>query len=170
MAALQWSDALVLDAPAMDRTHEEFVVLLAAVEEAEDADLLPRWQALIAHTDAHFAREDHWMRASGFATGNCHSVQHQVVLQAMREGLAGGRTGELAVVRDMARQLGLWFVQHAQSMDAGLALHLRSQGFDMETGEPPPALMRPVCTLQGCGTAACSSADTLHRAHAAEAG
>lgn len=156
MAALQWSEALVLDAPVMDRTHEEFVALLAEVEEARDDQLLARWSGLIDHTDAHFSREDQWMQATGFSSANCHSVQHKVVLQAMRDGLSAGQRGDLAFVREMARQLGAWFVHHAQTMDAGLALHLRSVGLDMETGEiaRPDAL--PVEPLQGCGSAACS--------------
>ena len=34
----------------------------------------------------------------------------------------------------MASELALWFPQHAQSMDASLALHLRRVGFDPATG------------------------------------
>lgn len=159
MAALQWSQALVLDAPVMDRTHEEFVALLAEVEDSRDDQLLAGWSALIDHTDAHFAREDQWMRATGFSSANCHSVQHKVVLQAMRDGLTAGRRGDLPLVREMARQLGAWFVHHAQTMDAGLALHLRSMGFDMETGDIGRPHALPTQPLQGCGSAACSPTD-----------
>lgn len=133
-APLQWSDALSLDMPLMDATHQEFVALLAEVVQAPDALLLPRWVALIAHTQDHFDREDQWMQDTGFATNNCHATQHKVVLQAMREGEACGHAGDLDVVRQMARELGLWFPQHAQSMDASLALHLRSAGYDLTTG------------------------------------
>lgn len=163
MAALQWSQALVLDAPVMDRTHEEFVDLLAAVEEAPDEQLVERWSALIDHTDAHFAREDQWMHATGFSSVNCHSVQHKVVLQAMRDGLMAGRSGDLALVRELARQLGAWFVHHAQTMDAGLALHLRSLGLNLETGVLARPEAVPVERMSGCGSAACSpaSADAL---------
>lgn len=34
----------------------------------------------------------------------------------------------------MAGELAAWFVHHAQTMDAALALHLRSAGFDPATG------------------------------------
>ncbi|MDR7308030.1 hemerythrin-like metal-binding protein [Rhodoferax saidenbachensis] len=133
-APLQWSDALSLDMPLMDATHQEFVALLAEVVQAPDALLLPRWVTLIAHTQDHFDREDQWMRDTGFATDNCHTTQHKVVLQVMREGEARGHTGDLDVVRQMARELGAWFPQHAQSMDASLALHLRSAGYDLTKG------------------------------------
>ncbi len=115
---LEWSDALALDLPFMDDTHREFVDLLAAVVQAPEGSLLNAWRALIAHTQDHFDREDEWMQATGFASGNCHAMQHKVILQVMREGEARGVTGEYAVVRQMAYELGVWFPQHAQSQQA----------------------------------------------------
>jgi len=148
---LQWSNALALDMPVMDETHQEFVALLAEVVQATDDALLPRWSALIAHTQDHFDREDQWMLATGFAAGNCHATQHKVILQVMREGEARGHGGDLAVVRQMARELGLWFPQHAQSMDASLALHLRSAGYDPRTGTLSQPDRLPAQAIQGCG-------------------
>lgn len=161
MAALEWSEALVLDLPQLDETHEEFVALLAGVERAEDVQLLARWQELIAHTEQHFGMEDRWMAATRFASGNCHSMQHKVVLQVMREGAARAAQGDLQVLRMMAGELALWFPQHAQTMDAALALHLRRVGFDAATGAVhlPEAL--PGELLQGCGAAACSTAQAV---------
>lgn len=157
MAALEWSDALALNLPLMDGTHREFVDLLAAVEAADDAALVGAWQALVEHTEQHFGQEDEWMAATRFASGNCHAMQHKVVLQVMREGAArAAGQGELQVVRAMAAELALWFPQHAQSMDAALALHLRRVGFDAATGlvHAPDAL--PEGLIHGCGGASCS--------------
>ncbi len=156
MAALEWSEALALDLPLMDETHEEFVELLARVERSDDAHLLGRWQELIAHTEQHFGMEDEWMASTRFASGNCHSMQHKVVLQVMREGAARAGEGDLQVLRMMAGELALWFPQHAQSMDAALALHLRRVGFDATTGvvNAPEAL--PQGLVHGCGGASCS--------------
>lgn len=158
MAQLEWSDALNLDLPLMDDTHREFVDLLAAVEQAEDVQLPLAWQALVEHTDQHFGQEDAWMASTRFASGNCHSMQHRVVLQVMREGAARAAQGDLKVLRVMASELALWFPQHAQSMDAALALHLRRVGFDPATGvvHAPQAL--PGELIQGCGGATCSDA------------
>lgn len=156
MAQLEWSDALNLDLPLMDDTHREFVDLLAAVDRAEDAQLLSTWCALIEHTEQHFGQEDEWMAATRFASGNCHSMQHKVVLQVMREGAVRAEQGDLKVLRAMASELALWFPQHAQSMDAALALHLRRAGFDPLTGvvSAPQALPRE--PIHGCGGASCS--------------
>ena len=160
MPSLTWSDGLALGLHFMDDTHREFVDLLAQAEASDDAGLPARWDALIAHTDDHFGREDEWMKATGFASGNCHSVQHKVVLQVLREGLKRGEAGEFAVIRQMAQELVLWFPHHAQAMDASLALHLRSIGYDPATGvvSLPDAL--PKTLIHGCGGASCSDDPT----------
>lgn len=157
MSTLQWSDALALDLPLMDDTHREFVDLLAIVVNANDADLLPAWKVLIDHTDAHFEREDQWMRSTRFSSSNCHTMQHKVILQVMREGDVRGLAGELDVVRQMARELGIWFPQHAQSMDAALALHLRNVGYDAATGTVHSPQALPVEEIHGCAGESCSS-------------
>ena len=158
MAQLEWSDALNLDLPLMDDTHREFVDLLAVVAQADDSQLQSAWQALVDHTEQHFGQEDAWMASTRFASGNCHSMQHRVVLQVMREGAARAAQGDLQVLRVMASELALWFPQHAQSMDAALALHLRRVGFDPATGvvHAPQAL--PGELIHGCGGATCSDA------------
>lgn len=157
MAALEWSEALALELPLMDDTHREFVDLLAAVEATDDAALVAAWQALVEHTEQHFGQEDAWMASTRFAAGNCHAMQHKVVLQIMRDGATRAASqGELHVVRAMAAELALWFPQHAQSMDAALALHLRRVGFDAATGivHAPDAL--PEGLIHGCGGSSCS--------------
>lgn len=156
MNQLEWSDALSLDLPLMDDTHREFVDLLAVVASASDDTLLQHWQVLVDHTDDHFGREDRWMQDTRFSSSNCHTMQHKVVLQVMREGAVRGAAGDLAVVRQMASELAIWFPQHAQSMDAALALHLRRVGYDPESGvvASPDAL--PQGEIHGCGGSTCS--------------
>lgn len=169
MAGLEWSDGLALDLPLMDTTHQEFVALLAAVQEADDAALLPAWHALVAHTVAHFGQEDRWMQSTRFASGNCHSMQHRVILQVLGEGTERAeKHGELNVLRAMASELAIWFPQHTQSMDAALALHLRRVGFDPATGVVAAPAELPEALIEGCGGACSSGSDEdRHRAGAA---
>lgn len=155
MAALDWSDHLLLELPAMDDTHREFVDLLARVEGACDDTLMADWAALVAHTVTHFGQEDAWMLESGFASGNCHSTQHRIVLQIMEEGL---KRADFAIIRQHAQELAIWFPQHAQSMDAALALHLRNMGFDPESGVLTLPAALPMSLIQGCGGSSCSNA------------
>jgi hemerythrin-like metal-binding protein len=149
--SLVWSDALSLSMPVMDDTHHEFVDLLAAAEDAADDALPKAWQTLIDPTAEHFAREDRWMVATGFAPGNCHATQHAVVRQVLRDGLEVPDPQRPAIIRRMAQELAQWFPQHAQSMDAALALHLNSVGFDPETGELSDAQALPQRPIEGCG-------------------
>lgn len=155
MAHLEWSDALSLDLPLMDDTHREFVALLEQAQRAGDGRLAAAWQNLITHTEVHFAQEDRWMLATRFASSNCHSTQHKVVLQVMREGAVQALDGDLGAVRAMASELALWFPQHAQSMDAALALHLRRAGYDPLTGVVNRPEELPADLVQDCGSAAC---------------
>lgn len=158
MSTLQWSEELALDLPMMDDTHQELVELLQAVDAAEDIELIPVWRDLILHTEHHFGQEDRWMEATRFASGNCHSVQHKVVLQVMREGLVRAEKGELFVLREMGRELAVWVVQHTQVMDAALALHLRRVGYNPLTGQVASQDHLPEELIHGCG-GACSSGD-----------
>ncbi|MBP6277838.1 hemerythrin domain-containing protein [Limnohabitans parvus] len=134
MSRLQWSDALSLDMPAMDAGLKTFVTLLDLAHEAPDTSLVSRWRDLVLHTAHVFEREDRWMRTSLFPSAHIHITQHKVVLDVMQEGLKAGESGDLALIRKMADELGQWFANHSQSMDAALALHLRKTGYDPATG------------------------------------
>ena len=157
MPTLTWSDELSLGVAAMDATHVEFVDLLAQTEAASDADLLDHWARLVEHTDSHFANEDRYMVATHFAASNCHTTQHAMVLQVMRQGLATGQRGDLAPIRQMTRELATWFLQHANSMDAALAAHLMQVGFDPATGHIAHPKKLPAEAIQGCGGHHCST-------------
>lgn len=153
MPLLQWSDEMALGPTSMDHTHREFIDLLAQVVQAPDADLLTQWHVLVDHTEEHFAREDRWMKDTGFASSNCHTVHHEAVLQVMREG---ERRAELAVVRQMAEELGTWFPIHAQAMDAPLAQHLIAVGYDTLTGQVTRPQALPAEEIHGCSNDACA--------------
>ena len=161
MPSLNWSPDFALDVPQMDATHQEFVALLADVEAGPDAALVARWQALVEHTQGHFDNEDRWMLATRFAAGNCHTTHHRMVLEVLRQGLTMGQAGDLAPIRQMARELASWFPQHADSMDAALAMHLQRVGFDPATGRMAHPDALPDEVIHGCGGASCSPAAEL---------
>lgn len=156
MPQLHWSEALELGLDFMDDTHREFVDLLARCEGAGDEALAAAWDELVAHTADHFGREDDWMQATGFAAGNCHSTQHRVVVQVLREGARLAAEGNLAPIRQMVHELAIWFAQHAQTMDAALALHLRGVGYDPASGQVLQPQALPAAVITGCGGSSCS--------------
>lgn len=164
MSALTWNEALALKQPRMDQTHREFVDLLCELEAALDAGpaaLLPLMNAMVAHTDAHFAQEERWMAAIGFEPENCHSYQHSHVLQVLREVRRRlQEEDDVATVRLLVPELAQWFPLHAQSMDAGLAMTMLEVGYDPETGQlahPPHAASASGggCSCGGGGSSRC---------------
>lgn len=140
MEPIIWTDKLLLDYEPMDTVHRDFIAVLAAAQAADDANLEKAWVEVIDHTRTHFDREDDWMRHSGFASADSHILQHRVVLNVLREGLALARSGQYGAVREMASELAAWFGKHAQTQDAALALHMRRHA------EHPAPLPRPVGT------------------------
>ena len=131
MNTVEWSESLLLDFPPMDEVHHTFVDLLALAQTAPDETLPQAWSAVIDHTVRHFGSEDDWMKRTRFAAADNHIMQHKVVLNVMREGLALARAGNMAAVREMAGELAAWFAKHTQTLDAALALHMRSVQSDL---------------------------------------
>lgn len=162
MTALTWTDTLALQHPQLDATHEEFVALLADTDAAlagPDAALLARFQALVDHTVVHFAQEERWMEATGFAPENCHAFQHQAVLGVMQEcaqRAADADEPDFEPLRMAVGELAVWFPQHAQMMDAALAQHLQAVGFDPATGQCREAVPAEGDAIAGCGSRACA--------------
>lgn len=160
MSSLQWTDAFVLGQARMDDTHREFVDLVAALEEslgarAEATD--GALERLLAHTVEHFAQEERWMAALGFAPDNCHSFQHAHVLQVMREVTRLHREeGDLALVRQLVGELSKWFPAHAQMMDSALAEMMVERGYDPASGRAAQPLAADAAPITGCGGAACA--------------
>jgi len=157
MTTLTWQPEFALQQPRMDRTHVEFVDLLAAAEAAApgpatDAAL----RELLAHTEAHFEQEEGWMAQLGFADENCHALQHQSVLQVLREVVRRhGLAPDAALVGHLVAALAEWFPVHATMMDAALAMTMVERGFDPDTGalrHPRPA---DAPAITGCGGAGC---------------
>jgi hemerythrin-like metal-binding protein len=134
MPTLIWSDSHSLDHARMDSSHIEFVERLAGLEAALDAapdQLPPAFDALLAHTVAHFEQEERWMAAIGFASENGHAVQHQHVLDVLHEvKVVIGITGDVQILRRLVSELAAWFTAHAQMMDSVLAQAMNACGFD----------------------------------------
>ena len=154
--AYRWSDALLTGDARMDDTHHECAQHLDTLLATPPADQMPLYQAFVAHTVAHFAQEDRWVLATGFTASNCHTDQHNMILETMQAVVQHYQKGETDIINRMGEALAEWFGQHAMGMDAGLAQHLKSVGFDSATETlADPAAIRNV-TVSGCGSISCS--------------
>lgn len=155
-ATLDWTAALSVGNARMDDTHVEFVTLLNQLMASPTAQQLPLYRAFIEHTVEHFAQEERWMLATGFAADNCHAGQHATILETMNAVLEHSEKGNADIINRMVLALAEWFPQHTASMDAGLAQHLKNVGFDSTTETlADPSTVRPA-TMSGCGSVSCS--------------
>lgn len=155
-SVLQWSPALAVGDARMDDTHEGFVAMLNELLATPAAQQLAPYQRLLAHTVEHFAQEERWMLATGFSADNCHASHHATILETMNEVVAHFEQGDTEIITRLAEALAEWFPQHAASMDAGLALHLKNVGFDSANEMlADPSKVRPA-SMSGCGSVSCS--------------
>ncbi|MBP6096418.1 MAG: hemerythrin domain-containing protein [Methyloversatilis sp.] len=130
MVALPWSADYELGIVSMDDTHREFAALLNELDAVGPEDAADRLDALIRHTEAHFAQEDEWMRASGFPPLHCHRSEHERVLEVLRDVRHLALAGNTSITQSLLKELPLWFAHHAATMDAALASHIRQTGYD----------------------------------------
>lgn len=132
MQQMEWNAQFELGLGRMDDTHREFVELYNLIVQAEPADFIARLDAFIAHTEAHFDQENRWMEKVNFP--GCHRAEHDRVLAVMRDVRARVERGDMFLGRRLVEELPAWFDNHVGGMDAALAFHLQSIGFDVETG------------------------------------
>ena len=155
-ATLDWTPALSVGDARMDDTHEEFVSMLNQLLASPPNEQLPLYRSFIEHTVAHFAQEERWMLATGFAADNCHAGHHATILETMNAVLEHSEKGDADIIKRMALALVEWFPQHTASMDAGLAQHLKNVGFNSSTETlADPSAVR-TASMSGCGTVSCS--------------
>lgn len=147
-----WSDDLLLDDERTDATHREFMQLLRSSFMATESNRLQRFQKLLEHTVEHFAQEDRWMLATGMEDGNCHSKDHTMILETMREVEKRALAGDTSFITVMNQALAQWFPEHAKTKDAGLTQYLKEVGFsttDEVLANPETAQLN---AHGGCGT------------------
>ena len=81
---LTWTTQLAVGDARMDDTHVEFVNQLNALLATPVEQQLPLYRAFLDHTVGHFAQEERWMLATGFAPDNCHASHHATILEHLK--------------------------------------------------------------------------------------
>ncbi len=153
---LTWAPQFQTGDARMDDTHEEFVEMLNGLLATPEHEQLALYKRFIDHTVEHFAQEERWMVATGFAADNCHASHHATILETMNAVVEHFEKGDTDIINRLAEALVEWFPQHAATMDAGLALHMKDVGFDSRTETlADPGKVRPA-TMSGCGSVSCS--------------
>lgn len=132
MPQMEWTESLVLGLEPMDLTHQEFVKVYNELAAAAVEEFLARLDAFIAHCEDHFEQENQWMAAVNFP--GCHKGEHDRALAVMYDVRKRAAAGDLFFGKRLVEELPAWFENHAGGMDAALAFHLESIGFDTATG------------------------------------
>ncbi len=153
---LTWSEQLTTGDQRMDETHEEFVDMLNEILATPEDQQMPLYMRFLDHTVDHFSQEERWMVAVGFEAENCHASHHATILETMRAVIEHYEQGDTEIITRLAQALAEWFPQHAATMDAGLAQHMREVGFNSRTETlADPSRIKPA-TMSGCGSVSCS--------------
>lgn len=151
MSGLEWSEKLENGLARMDQTHREFVELYNAVASAAPEVFLAAYDAFVAHTEAHFAQENRWMEAVDFPA--CHRAEHERVLVVLHDIRKRVASGDMFFAKRLVQELPAWFDNHTNGMDAALAFHLNSVGYDVETGAFIQAQDAEAKSSSGCACA-----------------
>ncbi len=115
----------VLNVAQMDQTHQEFLLQLAALIAASDAEFPALFQELINHTRRHFTEEGQLMRESKYKGLPEHESEHHRVLGELLQLNRSLKRGRLQLVRAYVREgLPEWFESHLAMMDSALSMHV----------------------------------------------
>ena len=118
---------LRLGVQEMDRVHREFIALVNALAEVDQARFPALFERLIEHTAAHFEQEEQRMIETRFPALQEHRGDHRRVLGDLRAIGQRSARAKLAMGRAYVReQLPAWFAVHAATMDSALAAHLKA--------------------------------------------
>lgn len=122
----RFAEVYALGDPALDVSHREFLELCRAAANARGASFAERFQALFAHTRAHFADEEARMLAAAYPAYGEHRAHHQHLLGDMDRFCQRVAAGRSSMARAwLIDSLPCWFDLHARTMDSALAAHLR---------------------------------------------
>lgn len=128
----------------IDRHHTDFIEALNAIATVPGEQLMQALEHLIAHCEAHFAFENDQMQASQFPPASCHTGEHEMVLETVREVRRRVVAGNPKIAASLGPALSEWFSNHVQSMDAVLALYLAQPERQVRTAS---ATVAPACQI-----------------------
>jgi hemerythrin len=115
-------DALKVGVDSIDQRHEEFYALYETLKNAKDSDFLTAFDAVILHTQGHFAEEEADMESVVYPNKSEHKQEHLKALEEMNYFRVKVVSGKLIFAKAYVRdRLGDWFRTHLLNMDNDLA-------------------------------------------------
>ncbi len=119
---------LNLGIAALDATHQESLTLLDDVKSASKEDFMVRFDALIAHTKAHFESEETIMREHAFYGYAEHRDEHANLLGEMIHFYEKGKKIPAFARSYIDEYAYEKFRRHIINIDSQLAMFLKEKG------------------------------------------
>lgn len=125
MSLIEWDEKYSVGVAAVDHEHRE---LIGLVNEAHDRLMRPGGEEAVmdflgeifARISAHFALEEQIMRARNYDHYDEHKMDHEGLLDEIRDMMDDYEDGELFSEELLAQQLKTWFGEHFRTHDARL--------------------------------------------------
>lgn len=115
-------DTLKVGVESIDRRHEEFWELYEALKASSNEEFASLFDALIRHTQGHFAEEEADMAAIEYANKSEHEQEHRKALEEMNYFSEKAKSKKLMFAKAYVNErLRDWFSQHLLNMDSDLA-------------------------------------------------
>lgn len=125
MGLLHWEKRYSVGIEAVDHEHRELVELINRLHEQAKAQgskvaVLGFFGDLYKAISAHFALEERFMREKGYDQLRQHKIDHERLLDEVRDIMEDYEVTDLFEERLLAQRLDAWFSRHFESHDARL--------------------------------------------------
>lgn len=125
MSLLRWEKRYSVGIEAVDHEHRELIDLInelheTATSQGSKVSVLGFFGDLYKAISAHFALEERFMREKGYGELRPHKLDHERLLDEIRDIMENYETKDVFDDKLLARQLDAWFSRHFESHDARL--------------------------------------------------
>jgi len=125
MALIEWKDEYSVGVPAVDEEHRELIELINTLYDnmrspEMDTDVYEFLGEIYARIASHFALEELLMRQNEYDEYREHKLEHEQLLEEIRDIMDDYEDGELLDDAELARRLDAWFSEHFRTKDARL--------------------------------------------------
>ena len=125
MTLIEWKEQYRLGVPAVDHEHRELVDLINELYAnltgpGTDITVMDFLGELYARISAHFALEEKIMRDSKYDEYVDHKIDHERLLDDIRDLMDDYEDGVYVDVEGFAGRLDQWFSEHFRTRDARL--------------------------------------------------
>src|SRR5579862_4540246 len=131
MRSVGWSPSLAVSVPEIDAEHQELIRLTAELRRVVDSRARMKrvesvFHELAAHTAAHFAHEERYMKLTRYSQRAWHFRQHAAATRNLMKLGRQIRRGDREAAAQLIDFVTEWLPSHIGLSDRMLGAHLRN--------------------------------------------